>query len=77
MKTGSDEYKTTGTGMEMVVKYFGMIMALAYIGIGGLIIARSDEMFNITGKYAVPLGIVLIVYGIFRSYKIYQRYFQK
>lgn len=75
MKTGSDEYKTTG--MEMVVKYLAVIMALAYVVIGALLIARSGSMVNITGKYTVPLGVILIGYGIFRCYKTYQRYFQK
>lgn len=75
MKTESDEYKTTG--MDMVVKYFGAIMALAYIGIGVAMISQSTASFNIPRMYATPLGILLVVYGVFRGYKIYQRYFQK
>jgi hypothetical protein len=75
MKMESDEYKTTG--LEAVVKYLGMFMALAYIGIGAMFIARAEAVFNVPGQYATPLGIMLIVYGLFRGYKVYQRYFQK
>jgi hypothetical protein len=75
MKMESDEYKTTG--LEAVVKYLGAIMALAYIGIGAMFIARSETVFHVPGEYAVPLGILLIAYGLFRGYKVYQRFFQK
>ncbi|HEY9005312.1 hypothetical protein [Ohtaekwangia sp.] len=74
MKTESDEYKVTG--MDMVIKYFGLIMAVAYIGIGAAVITRPD-IINIHGPYALPLGILLIAYGLFRAFKVYQRYFQK
>ena len=74
METETDEYKVTG--MDMVIKYFGIIMAAAYICIGAALITRPD-LININGAYALPLGILLIAYGLFRAFKVYQRYFQK
>ena len=74
MVTETDEYNVTG--MVMVIKYFGLIMAAADLGLGGALITRPD-LININGAYALPLGILLIAYGLFRAFKVYQRYFQK
>jgi hypothetical protein len=76
MKTETDQYKMSPSPMDMVIKYFGVIMAAAYIGIGVALITRSGLM-NISGTYALPLGILLIAYGLVRAFKVYQRYFQK
>jgi hypothetical protein len=46
------------------------------MGIGAALITRPD-IININGAYALPLGILLIAYGLFRAFKVYQRYFQK
>lgn len=75
MDTESDPYKPTST--EMVTKYFGVIMVLGYIAIGVTMVLPSSRVFNLPRMYAVPLGILMIAYGIFRGYKLYQRHFTK
>lgn len=76
MESETDQYKYKVSPMDMVIKYFAVIMAAAYIGIGVALITRSG-LINIDGVYALPLGIILIAYGIVRAFKIFQRYFQK
>lgn len=53
------------------MKYFSILMAFIYIALG--IVVLVQQSFTIT--YKVPLGIVLIVYGLFRTYSTYQKYF--
>jgi uncharacterized membrane protein HdeD (DUF308 family) len=53
------------------MKYFSILMAFIYVVLGILLLVQ--QAFTI--KYKVPLGIVLIVYGLFRTYSTYQKYF--
>ena len=74
MKTDSNPYMTT---FEIVMKYLGILMALIYVTTGITVVYRSRELFNIPQPYVVPLGIGLISYGLFRGYRLYNKYFKK
>jgi hypothetical protein len=75
MKSESDKFKETT--FESVMKYFGMGMALVYI-VGGLaIVIQPGNLFDMPIGYRIPLGICLMLYGAFRSYRVYQKYFQR
>jgi hypothetical protein len=62
---------------DLVSKCFGILMVVLYFIIGTTIIFRAPEMRNIPQHYAIIFGILLILYGIFRAYKLYQKYFSK
>jgi len=64
------------TPLQNLMRYLGFLMALLYVLVGSAVVWRSEEIFNIPGKYALPLGGLLIVYGVFRVYRPYQKYFQ-
>lgn len=74
MKSDSKQYMTT---FEIVMKYIGILMALIYVATGIMVLHRSRELFNIPRPYIVPLGIGLMSYGLFRGYRLYQKYFKK
>ena len=71
----SNKYKVTP--FEAAMKYVGLVMAIVYIGLGIAITFRSKELFNISSKYSLALGGLLIVYGVFRGYRVFSKYFQK
>ncbi len=75
MQIKSDELKAAPAGV--VMKYMETIMAIIYIIVGALIIWRSVELFNISNTYSLPLGSMLTVYGLFRAYRIYNKYYKK
>lgn len=76
MRTDSDQYKMTP--YEAVMKYVGMAVAIVYIVMGIAIAIRSqDHIFNLSPAYSLTLGILLILYGIFRGYRVYTRHFHK
>lgn len=54
------------------MKYFSILMAFIYVVLGVFLLVQQ----TFTIKYKVPLGIVLIVYGLFRTYTTYQKYFR-
>jgi hypothetical protein len=60
---------------DLVSKSFGILMVVLYFVLGTTIIFRSSSMRNIPQEYAVGFGILLILYGIYRAYKLYRRYF--
>ena len=69
-----EQYMTT---FDLVMKYLGILMATVYVTAGITVLFRSHELFNIPKPYIVPLGIGLTTYGIFRGYRLYQKYFKK
>jgi len=75
MKTNSDEYKVGTFGL--IMKGLEILMAIVYIAMGILVIWRSTDLFNIPHQFILPLGGAFIVYGIFRSYRVYSRHFRK
>jgi hypothetical protein len=60
--------------LEAILKYLGLGMALIYIVAGVTILFRPQKLFNIPEAYVVPIGIALLGYGLFRSYRLYQKY---
>lgn len=54
------------------MKYFAILMAFIYIVLGVLLLVQQ----TFTLAYKIPLGIVLIAYGLFRVYTTYQKYFR-
>ena len=75
MKSESDQYKIAL--FEAVMKYIGIVLAILYVGMGLAVILRANEIFDISATYALPLGSILVVYGLFRGYRVYQKYFQR
>jgi len=41
--------------------------------LGIAILWRSEQLFRIPSTYSIPLGTILIAYGIIRGYRVYQR----
>lgn len=54
------------------MKYFSILMAFIYIVLGVFVIVQ--QTYNLA--YKIPLGIVLIAYGLFRAFSNYQKYFR-
>mgnify|MGYP003422379659 FL=1 len=52
------------------MKFFAILMAFIYIALGIFLLVQ--QKFNLA--YKIPLGIVLIVYGLFRAFSTYQKF---
>jgi hypothetical protein len=63
--------------MISVVKYFAALMCVVYVILGAGIIWAPKDIINSPSKYSVPMGTILIAYGLFRGYRIYLKYFTK
>lgn len=61
---------------DQVSKVFGIIMVVLYLVLGTTIIFKAHLMSNIPENTARMFGVVLILYGLFRAYKVYLRYFK-
>lgn len=74
MKHDTDQYMTM---FDVVMKYVGILMASIYVAAGIMVLLKSGELFNVPRPYITTLGIALTVYGIFRGFRLYQKYFRK
>jgi hypothetical protein len=63
------------SSLESTMKYIGFFVAAIYLVIGVLVLLKPIGLFNIPEKFVVPLGIVMIVYALFRGYRVYQQNF--
>ena len=54
------------------MKYFAIVMAFIYVVLGTFLLIQQ----TFTLAYKIPLGIVLILYGLFRAFNTYQKYFR-
>lgn len=54
------------------MKYFAILMAFIYVALGISLLVQQ----TFTLAYKIPLGIVLIAYGLFRAFTNYQKYFR-
>jgi hypothetical protein len=59
----------------VVSMIIGITMVVLYIGIGTTIVFKASYVPNIPVQYAQWFGALLIVYGIFRGYKVYRKHF--
>jgi phosphatidylserine synthase len=81
MRAESDDYKVSQ--LNAVMKYVGLTVAIIYLMIGIAIVSRSEvaefiqEQFSISRQYTIALSVVLIAYGAFRAYRVFNRYFLK
>jgi hypothetical protein len=50
-------------------------MALIYLGAGILLLVAPPQSANFASKYLVYIGIVLVIYGLVRGYRVYKKYY--
>ena len=68
--SGSEQPKKKHiNGTKLLRAMFGIIMIIIYFGMGYLMLAN---FFEVPRYVSLTLGIVFIVYGIFRGYRQYK-----
>jgi len=60
---------------KAVGRIFGIIMVVLYFILGTTFIFYIPDE-RIPEQYAVPFGIVLYIYGVYRGYKYYRKYWK-
>lgn len=60
--------------MKIVKLAIGVLMVTLYLGMGVYILTISSNRINSYSSMFRILGIVTIIYGIFRAVRIYQQY---
>jgi hypothetical protein len=63
--------------METAMKYMGIAMSAIYVILGAVVLDGNNRLFNLPRAYALILGSILILYGLFRGYRIYQKYYRE
>jgi len=58
--------------MKNLLKYFGFIMVIVYPGIGIFLILMGENSAFLNRTTRLVLGIALIVYGIFRAWRVFK-----
>ncbi|MBT1704942.1 hypothetical protein [Chryseosolibacter indicus] len=73
MEENNEERKLSAS--DLIAKSFGAIMVVLYVVIGTTIIFKAQEIRNVPETYAKVIGTLLILYGLYRGYKLYRKYF--
>lgn len=58
---------------SQVRRGFDALMVLIYLGVGVVIFFAKEEFSNISSYFRISLAGVLILYGLFRIYRIYSQ----
>jgi uncharacterized membrane protein HdeD (DUF308 family) len=58
--------------MKNLLKYFGLFMVIVYLGIGIFLILMGENSAFLNRTTRLVLGIALIVYGIFRAWRVFK-----
>lgn len=61
---------------ESFLKYLGVAMPLLYVVMGCVVLWRSENFLNLPRSYSLILGCTFILYGLYRSYRVFQRSFK-
>lgn len=48
------------------MRYFALVMSLAYVAVGALVLLNEGFLPQIS-RFRLPLGIVLVAYGVLRG----------
>jgi hypothetical protein len=62
---------------SLVARIFGLIMVVLYIALGTTIIIKSSQQTVVEPRYALIFGSVLILYGLFRAFKVYRTHYSE
>ena len=63
--------------MIHLAKIFDFLRAFIYIVLGSLVLMNKQILSSLVPFAKYLLGIVLILYGIFRLYQVYIKHFSK
>lgn len=61
---------------QKVLKYFSLVMTLVYPAVGLLLYYSRPDQIALPAQTKMLLGIMLVIYGIFRFYRTYLKYFK-
>ncbi|MGV3586784.1 MAG: hypothetical protein ACO1OF_07275 [Adhaeribacter sp.] len=68
--------KKSETTAQKVLKYFSLLMTMAYPALGLYLLLSSPEQIALDPVAKIGVGVLLILYGLYRFYRTYQRYFK-
>lgn len=57
--------------LSSVRRGFDALMVLLYLGVGVVIILAEEQFNNLSTSFRILLGGIIILYGLFRIFKIY------
>lgn len=75
MRTRPDDYRSAAP-FETAMKFLGITMAVVYVALGVAVAWRADKLLDLSPSYTLLLGTIMIVYGLFRGYGVYRKYFK-
>jgi hypothetical protein len=73
----NEHKKTQMRVLQSILKYMGFLMAVLYVIMGMAVVLKSEILFGIPSQYGKIIGSFMVLYGLFRSYRMYVRYGKK
>lgn len=67
---------SSGNALDKLMKYLGVLMALAYVVLGIGMLTLIHEVLVISKVHAYALSLIFISFGIYRALRIYRQHYQ-
>lgn len=77
MNRPTTEERLNRPDSQPLTRYFLLVMALVYFGLGVYLCAAPVRAINLPQNARLLLGGVFIFYGILRFVRVYRQHFQK
>lgn len=62
--------------IDIFIKYLSVLMVIVYVVLGILVLMGGGNFISVPDHYMLPVGLALLGYGLFRSYRVYVLYFK-
>ena len=69
--------RPTENTSQKVLKYFTLVMTLIYPVIGLFLYFSRPDQIALPAQTKMIVGIMLVLYGIYRFYRTYLKYFKR
>lgn len=77
LNTDADERINGRRGQQATSRYFTMLMAVVYMGLGTFLIAAPPGVFHLTPTTRRIVGGLFILYGLLRFVRAFRQHFRK
>lgn len=77
LNTNADERINSRRGQQTTSRYFTMLMAVVYVGLGAFLIAAPPGIFHLTLTTRRVVGGLFILYGLIRFVRAFRQHFRK
>ncbi|AYA38277.1 hypothetical protein D3Y59_15240 [Hymenobacter oligotrophus] len=76
LNTDADERINRGRSQRVAMRYFVLLMAAVYVGLGAFLLAAPAHMFALAPTARRVVGGLFVLYGLIRFFRTFRQHFR-